>query len=69
MGTLAARPDSILVSDETVKDFQLRPGDLINLRLQVGATQSYKTVPFHYAGIAKEFPTAPHDSFFVANAD
>ena len=26
------------------------------------------TVPFHYAGIVKEFPTAPKDSFFVANA-
>jgi len=25
-------------------------------------------VPFHYAGIVKEFPTAPRDSFFVANA-
>ncbi len=32
-------------------------------------TQTYKTVPFHYAGIVKEFPTAPKDSFFVANAD
>ena len=26
-------------------------------------------MPFHYAGIVKEFPTAPKDSFFVANAD
>ena len=26
-------------------------------------------MPFHYAGVATEFPTAPHDSFFVANAD
>jgi putative ABC transport system permease protein len=26
-------------------------------------------VPFHYAGIVSEFPTAPKDSFFVANAD
>ncbi len=26
-------------------------------------------MPFHYAGIAKEFPTAPRDSFLVANAD
>ena len=25
-------------------------------------------MPFHYAGIAREFPTAPRDSFFVANA-
>lgn len=26
-------------------------------------------MPFHYAGIVKEFPTAPKDSFFVANAE
>jgi putative ABC transport system permease protein len=25
-------------------------------------------VPFHFVGIVKEFPTAPHDSFLVANA-
>ena len=69
MATLAARPDSVLVSDETVKDFQLHAGDPINLRLQNGATKAYTTVPFHYAGIVKEFPTAPSDSFFVTNAD
>jgi putative ABC transport system permease protein len=57
----------VLVSAETAKDFQLQPGDRINLRLQDGATKAYKTVPFHYVGIAKEFPTAPKDSFFVAN--
>jgi putative ABC transport system permease protein len=69
MDTLAARPDSVLVSDETVKDFQLQPGDLLNLRLQDATSKTYKTVPFHYAGIVTEFPTAPRDSFFVANAD
>ncbi|MDA8436070.1 MAG: ABC transporter permease [Actinomycetales bacterium] len=69
IGRLAAQPDAILVSDETVKDFQLAPGDLIRLRLQDGQTRKLITVPFHYAGIAKEFPTAPHDSFFIANAD
>ncbi len=69
MAKLAAQPDSILVSDETVKDFQLAPGDLINLRLQDSRTKELQTVPFHYAGIVKEFPTAPKDSFFVANAD
>ena len=26
-------------------------------------------MPFHYVGVAKEFPTAPHDSFLLANAD
>jgi putative ABC transport system permease protein len=67
MQGLAARPDGILVSDETVKDFQLTRGDLIRLRLQDGRTKQFKTVPFHYIGVAKEFPTAPKDSFFVAN--
>ena len=69
MAKLARQPDAILVSDETVKDFQLAPGDLINLRLQDSVTKKLQTVPFHYAGIVKEFPTAPKDSFFVANAD
>jgi len=69
MAKLAAQPDAILVSDETVKDFQLAPGDLINLRLQDSRTKKLQSVPFHYAGIVKEFPTAPKDSFFVANAD
>ena len=69
MAKLAAKPDSVLVSEETVKDFQLSPGDTLNLRLQDSRTKALKTVPFHYAGIVKEFPTAPKDSFFVANAD
>jgi len=69
MARLKAQPDAILVSDETVKDFQLAPGDLLNLRLQDSRTKKLQTVPFHYAGIVKEFPTAPKDSFFVANAD
>ncbi len=68
MRSLAARPDGVLVSAETVKDFQLHPGDLLRLRLQDSRTKQFKTVAFHYIGIAKEFPTAPKDSFFVANA-
>jgi putative ABC transport system permease protein len=69
MQKLAARPDSVLVAGETVKDFQLQPGDLLRLRLMDGRTKQLKTVAFHYAGIAQEFPTAPTDSFLVANAD
>ena len=69
MDVLAKRPDGILVSAETVKDFQLSPGDLLKLRLPDARTKQTVTVPFHYAGIAKEFPTAPKDSFFIANAD
>jgi putative ABC transport system permease protein len=68
MGKLRAQPDSVLVSAETVKDFQLHPGDLLRLRLQNGQTKRFATVPLHYAGVAKEFPTAPTDSFLVANA-
>jgi putative ABC transport system permease protein len=68
MQRLAQRPDGILVSAETVHDFQLAPGDRINLRLQNGQSKQFATVPFHYLGVAKEFPTAPKDSFFVANA-
>ena len=68
LAKLAASPDSVLVSAETVTDFQLQPGDVLNLRLQDGRTKQFTTVPFHYAGIVNEFPTAPHDSFFVANA-
>ena len=64
---LAARPDALLVSDETVTDFQLRQGDTLNLRLQ-GADHQYRVVPFTFTGIAREFPTAPRDSFLVANA-
>jgi putative ABC transport system permease protein len=68
MAALAARPDAVLISAETARDFQLNPGDLLRLRLQDGHTGRLVTVPFHYAGIVKEFPTAPKDSFFVANA-
>jgi putative ABC transport system permease protein len=65
---LARQPDAVLVSAETVRDFQLSPGDLLRLRLQDGRTGRRVLVPFHYVGIVKEFPTAPRDSFFVANA-
>ncbi|WP_151082581.1 ABC transporter permease [Nocardioides cynanchi] len=68
MAALAARPDGVLVSAETVNDFQLNPGDLVKLRLQDTRSHTYTTVPFHYVGIVNEFPTAPKDSFLVANA-
>ncbi len=68
IGRLAARQDSILVSSETAKDYQLRLGDALTLRLQDARSQRNVPVVFHYAGIVKEFPTAPHDSFFVTNA-
>ncbi|MFI1760938.1 FtsX-like permease family protein [Streptomyces sp. NPDC020800] len=67
MRRLTERPDNLLVSAETVNDFQLSPGDTLKLRIQDARTKALRTVPFHYAGIVKEFPTAPKDSFFVAN--
>ncbi|MEW2117742.1 FtsX-like permease family protein [Streptomyces sp. NPDC005474] len=68
MRKLAKQPDALLVSAETVTDFQLSPGDTVNLRIQDARTKALRTVAFHYVGVAKEFPTAPKDSFFVANA-
>jgi len=66
---LGHQPDGILVSAETVKDFQLRPGDTLRLRIQDGRTKQLTEVPFRYIGVATEFPTAPRDSFMLANAD
>ena len=65
---LAATPDGVLVSEETVSDFQLQPGDTLNLRLQSANDHAYHVVPFKFVGITREFPTAPKDSFLVANA-
>lgn len=68
IGRLKSSPDSVLVSAETVRDFQLHLGDRIVLRLQDARTKQLTDVPFHYAGVAVEFPTAPNDSFLIANA-
>jgi putative ABC transport system permease protein len=65
---LAGQPDSVLVSAETVTDFQLVLGDSVNLRLPDARTHQLATVAFRYVGIVTEFPTAPKDSFIVANA-
>ncbi|WCK79834.1 FtsX-like permease family protein [Agrobacterium fabrum] len=65
---LAQTPDGVLVSQETVNDYQLSRGDSINLRLQNAADHQYHVVPFHIVGVVREFPTAPKDSFLVANA-
>ncbi len=68
LGTLSSTPNGLLVSEETVHDFQLQPGDTVRLRLQFASDHAYHVVPFTYVGVAREFPTAPHDSFLVANA-
>ena len=69
MRKLAATRDGALLSQETVNDFQLRLGDVINLRLQSAKDHQYHPVPFHFVGVVREFSTAPHDSFILANAD
>lgn len=65
---LAATPDGVLVSEETVQDFQLQPGDILNLRLLNARDHQYHPIAFKFIGVAREFPTAPKDSFLVANA-
>ena len=66
---LKSTASGILVSDETVKDFQLKLGDKINLRLRNASDGGYHVVPFTFVGVVREFPTAPRDSFLIANAD
>ncbi len=68
LASLQATPDGVLVSDETVGDFQLKEGSTINLRLQFASDHAYHVVPFKFVGIAREFPTAPKDSFLIANS-
>jgi putative ABC transport system permease protein len=65
---LAQRSDAALVSEETAKDFQLHLGDRLRLRLRDAASGQLVDTQFLFAGIVKEFPTAPRDSFVVANA-
>ena len=69
LALLAETPDGVLVSQETVNDFQLQPGDHLNLRLQSVSDHQYHVVPFKFIGVVREFPTAPKDSFLVANAN
>ena len=64
---LRTRPDAVLVSKETVTDYSLALGDLLKLRTLDHRTGTFHVVPFHVVGIVQEFPSAPHDSFMVAN--
>ncbi|MFG2041689.1 FtsX-like permease family protein [Dactylosporangium sp. NPDC048998] len=66
LNNLANTPDGVLLSQETLHDYQLRTGDLVQLRLKT-ATGSYTTVSFHVVGVITEFATAPRDSFVIAN--
>ncbi len=64
---LKARPDGILVSKETITDYSLNFGDLLRLRVLDHITGKFHVVPFHVVGVVQEFPSAPRDSFMVAN--
>jgi putative ABC transport system permease protein len=68
LATLQRTPDGVLLSAETLHDYQLHSGDLIRIRLQTGADKTYRPVPFHVVGQVNEWPTAPKDSFIVANS-
>jgi len=67
MSRLATTPDGILVSLETINDYQLKPGDLLKLRVLDQRTSKFKVARFHVIGAVQEFPSAPRDSFMVAN--
>jgi putative ABC transport system permease protein len=67
LARLRATPDGIAVSKETIADFSLKTGDLLRLRVLDQQTGRFHVVPFHVAGIVQEFPSAPKDSFMVAN--
>lgn len=68
MDLLNKNYNGILVSEETAQNYQLKLGDMLNIRLQNAKTGHYEIVPFKFLGIVREFPTAPKDSFLVANA-
>ncbi|WP_022799579.1 ABC transporter permease [Thermus islandicus] len=65
---LRSRPDALFVSQETANDYQLKVGDPVRLRLLDARDHQYHVVPFTFVGVVREFPTAPKDSFLVANA-
>jgi putative ABC transport system permease protein len=67
MARLRAREDGILVSKETISDYSLSIGDLLRLRVLDHRTGRFNVVPFHVVGVVQEFPSAPRDSFMVAN--
>jgi len=64
---LRARPDGILVSKETITDYSLEVGNLLRLRVLDHRNGRFRTIPFHVVGAVQEFPSAPRDSFMVAN--
>ncbi|MBL7260209.1 FtsX-like permease family protein [Paractinoplanes lichenicola] len=66
MANLAATRDGVLLSQETLHDYQLHTGDAVRLRLRTDQG-AYRSIGFHVVGVITEFATAPRDSFVVAN--
>ncbi|MEA2467611.1 MAG: putative transport system permease protein, partial [Thermoleophilaceae bacterium] len=64
---LKTTSDGILVSRETITDYQLNVGDLLRLRVLDHSTGKFRVAPFHVVGVVQEFPSAPKDSFMVTN--
>jgi putative ABC transport system permease protein len=64
---LRSTRDGILVSKETITDYSLKTGDLLRLRVLDHRSGKFQRVPFHVVGTVQEFPSAPRDSFMVAN--
>ncbi len=64
---LKATPNGLLVGKETIKDYGLKRGDPLKLRVLDRHTGGFRVVPFRVAGVVQEFPSAPKDSFMVAN--
>lgn len=67
MSRLQQARDGIMVSLETINDYSLKQGDLLKLRVLDQRTGHFHVVPFHVVGTVQEFPSAPRDSFMVAN--
>jgi len=67
LSRLRARKDGIVVSKETITDYSLAQGDLLKLRVLDRRSGAFRIARFHVVGIVQEFPSAPRDSFMVAN--
>ncbi|MGH2934196.1 MAG: FtsX-like permease family protein, partial [Gaiellaceae bacterium] len=67
LARLRATPDGVIVSKETITDYSLNLGDLLRLRVLDHRTGRFRVASFHVVGIVQEFPSAPKDSFMVAN--
>ena len=68
LALLTATPDGVLVSAGDRERFPAEPGRHDQSAHSERGDHQYHVVPFKFIGIVREFPTAPHDSFLVANA-